>query len=132
MIGLNLLFRLGRKFLAAPLEDSGLMPASYYRSQALSALESDDFAESLRYLKLADGDDPRQLCLVIQLLVLRLRLLQEQHQYQCRAIQELLQKETQPDRTSRYQEVLSQEEVAVRLLSRHEQEALRLSVSSKQ
>lgn len=122
MLGVNLLFRLGRWLLAAPLADAGLLPESYYRSQALAALEADDFPESLRYLKLANHPDRESIRMIGQLIILRCRLLREQHQRRGQAVAQLLRQGTlsPPDR---YQELLAEEQKAVALLGRYEQEA---------
>lgn len=123
MLGINLLFRVGRWLLAAPLEDSGLMPPSYYRSRALAALDGDDFRESLRYLKLAGPPDREPARLIGQLIILRCRLLQEQHQRQCQAIADLGRQTSPPSPPNRYQEILTAEHQALALLDRYEQEA---------
>ncbi|MDD3581212.1 MAG: hypothetical protein PHW74_09355 [Desulfobacca sp.] len=123
MLGLNLLFRLGRWLLAEPVEDSGLMPEGYYRSQALAALEEDDFPESLRYLKLAGPPDRDAVRLLGQLIILRLRLLKEQHQQRCQAVAKLQHQEPRAAPLERYQELLSQEQQALALLGQYEQEA---------
>ena len=125
MLGLNLLFRLGRWLLAEPLEDSGLMPKGYYRSQALAALEEDDFPESLRYLKLAGPSERDAVRLLGQLIILRLRLLKEQHQQRCQAVAELLQQGKLSSSSDCTQELLAEEQKAVALLGRYEQEALK-------
>lgn len=123
MLGINLLFRLGRWVLAAPVEDSGLMPDSYYRSRALAALEEDDFRESLRYLKLAGRSDQEPIRFIGQLIILRCRLLKEQHQRRCQAVEDLRLQESHPPLQNRYQEILTEEQKALDLLGRYEQEA---------
>ncbi|MBW2134722.1 MAG: hypothetical protein JRG72_05735 [Deltaproteobacteria bacterium] len=107
MLGLNLLFRLGRWLLVEPVEESGLMPEGYYRSRALAALEEDDFPESLRYLKLAGPPDREAV-----------RLLGQQ------AVEELQQQTPPAAYSGRYQELLDQEYQALDLLGRYEQEAM--------
>ncbi|MBW1917146.1 MAG: hypothetical protein JRI57_03875 [Deltaproteobacteria bacterium] len=124
MLGLNLLFRLGRWLLVEPVEESGLMPEGYYRSRALAALEEDDFPESLRYLKLAGPPDREAVRLLGQLIILRLRLLKEQHQRRCQAVEELQQQTPPAAYSGRYQELLDQEYQALDLLGRYEQEAM--------
>ena len=123
MLGLNLLFRLGRWLLAEPVEESGLMPEGYYRSRALAALEEEDFPESLRYLKLAGPPDRDTVRLLGQLIILRLRLLKEQHQRRCQAVEELQQQSSQAAPPERYQELLEQEHQALDLLEGYEQQA---------
>ncbi|MFP3866932.1 MAG: hypothetical protein ACLFUU_02065 [Desulfobacteraceae bacterium] len=123
MLGLNLLFRLGRWLLAEPVEESGLMPKGYYRSRALAALEEDDFPESLRYLKLAGPPDRDAVRLLGQLIILRVRLLKEQHQRHCQAVEELQQQNPLAAQPERCQELLIQEHQALALLERYELEA---------
>lgn len=117
-LGLNLLFRLGRRFLAAPAEETGLLPRRYYASQALAALAADDFPACLRYLTLQGPDaDP----VFVQLLILRCRLLRERHRQQRQAVQELAAQEAVAP--LRYQEILTATDQAITLLDRYLLEA---------
>ena len=93
-LGVNFLFRVGRKLLAEPLEDSGLLPGKYYRSQALEALEENDFPECLRYLKMAETHRKAQARMVAQLLIFRCRMLREDHELRLRGLEERLRLET--------------------------------------
>ena len=92
-VGLNFLFRVGRKLLAEPLEDSGLLPGKYYRSQALAALQENDFPECLRYLKMAETHRKAQARMVAQLLILRCRMLLDDHKVRVRSLEERLRME---------------------------------------
>jgi len=121
-IGLNLLFRLGRRLLAAPLEDTGWLPDTYYSSQALAALEEDDFTAALRYLKLSHNYAPAAR-LVSQLLILRCRLLTQQHRGQRQAMAAATAGESNPGRVRRYEEILAQEDRALTLLQGYAAEA---------
>ena len=85
MLGVNLLVRLARHTLAGAVADSGLLPAGLYRHLALEALEDDDFPQVLKYVQWAG--DP----VLVQLLVLRLRLLAARHARERRAILEVLE-----------------------------------------
>jgi hypothetical protein len=118
-----MLFRVGRKILAEPLEDSGLLPGKYYRSQALAALEDNDFPECLRYLKMAQTHRKAQARMVAQLLILRCRMLLEDHNGRLRVLADRLRLETESDKLSRYQEIYAEEQKAVRLLERYIREA---------
>lgn len=130
-LGLNLLFRLGRNLLAAPLEDSGWLPDTYYSSQALAALEEDDFTEALRYLKLSRNETPAAR-LVIQLLILRCRLLAERHRLRRQAVAAAAAGEGDPGRAGRYDDILVQENRALILLQGYEAEACaRLEAGSR-
>ena len=122
-LGVNLLFRMGRKFLAEPLEDTGLLPGKYYRSQALAALEENDFPECLRYLKMAQAHRKAQARMVAQLLILRCRMLLPGHYDRLRVLADRLQLEKETARRSRYQELFAAEQKAVRLLERYIREA---------
>ncbi|AEB08511.1 hypothetical protein [Desulfobacca acetoxidans] len=122
-LGINLLFRMGRKLVAAPLEDSGLLPNRYYYSQALDALEGNDFPECLRYLRLAGADQRRKARLVSQLLILRCRMLQEQHKLHVQTLQEMLRINCGDGLDRRYQEILTEEQKAIGLLEGYVRDA---------
>ena len=122
-LGVNLLFRVGRKLLAEPLEDSGLLPGKYYRSQALGALEENDFPECLRYLKMAETHRKAQARMVAQLLILRCRMLQEDHQRRVQNLEKMLRLELDPEKIGLYQQILTEEHKALQLLGRYVREA---------
>jgi hypothetical protein len=122
-LGVNLLFRLGRKLLAAPLEDSGLLPGKYYRSQALEALEENDFPECLRYLKMAEVHRKTQARMVAQLLILRCRLLLEEHKKRAHRLEENLRLGNDPAKAHCYRQVLREECKAQQFLNRYIREA---------
>ena len=122
-VGLNFLFRVGRKVLAAPLEDSGLLPGKYYRSQALDALTENDFPECLRYLKMAETHRKTQARMVAQLLILRCRMLLADHKGRIRDLTDRLRLTTDADKQRRYEEILTEERKAVQLLERYIREA---------
>ncbi len=132
MLGVNLLVRLGRRVLAGPVAESGLLPASYYRHLVLEALEAEDFPGALNYLKWAA--DP----LLAQILVLRLRLLGARHGKRRQVILELLEAESgtglrpmkdtgwKPALPNKYQDLLQAEDRALELLKEYEGRALAL------
>lgn len=122
-VGLNLLFRVGRKMLAEPLEDSGLLPGKYYRSQALAALEEQDFPECLRYLRLAEPHRKAKTRMIAQVLILRCRLLREDHQCRLDTIATLAQQEPDAAKRQRYEEISRAEEKAILLLDSYIREA---------
>jgi hypothetical protein len=122
-LGVNLLFRLGRKLLAEPLEDSGLLPGTYYRSQALGALEENDFPACLRYLQMAGAHRKTQARMVAQLLILRCRLLQEDHKRRVQTLEEKLRQAMEPEKVRRYEQILKEEGKAKKLLAGYIQEA---------
>jgi hypothetical protein len=118
MIGLGVLVALGRRFLAATLADTGMLPASYYRHLALAAMEEEDFPRALEWLPFAQ--DP----VLTQLLVLRLRLLAARHDEQRQAVQELLDLHPPETLRARCQDLLTQENRALELLWQYEKNAL--------
>ena len=120
MLGLNLLVRLGRTFLAGPLAESGILPATYYRHLALTAMEEDNYPEALGYLKWAQ--DP----LLVQTLILRLRLLTARHQLQRRGLLDLPASGLAPERREISRALLAQEEKALELLAGYQAAALEL------
>ena len=122
-LGVNMLFRVGRKLLAEPLEDSGLLPGKYYRSQALEALQENDFPECLRYLTMAETHRKSQARMVAQLLILRCRMLLQDHEARLRILADRQRLETETDKLNRYRELVVEEQKAVRLLERYIREA---------
>ncbi len=118
MLGVNLLVRLGRGLLAGPLTDSGVLPASCYRHLALAALEEEDFSAALNYLKWAN--DP----LLVQVLILRLRLLTARHLRQEQALEDLLQTDLSKEQRAGCQALLKEEYRAQRLLEQYEAQGL--------
>ncbi len=120
MIGIGVLIALGRRLVAATLADTGLLPAAYYRHLALAALEEEDFPQALQWLPFAE--DP----VLTQLLVLRLRLLAKKHQEQQHALVELLEQDPPEPQRQRCQEILTQENRALELLERYEQQGLNI------
>lgn len=127
-LGLNFLFRLGRQLLAGPVEESGLLPARYYASQALAALEEDNFSECLRYLRLqGEAVEP----LVLQLLILRCRLLRERHLQEQQA-SAFLAATAAPEARAKYRQVQEAAAQALALLEGYLQEATRMLASCRQ
>jgi hypothetical protein len=118
MLGVNLLVRLTRQALAGPVADSGVLPAGYYRHLALAALEEEDFAGALRFLKWAK--DP----LLTQILVFRLRLLAQGHERQRQALTQALEAPAPQGSAAKYRALLAQEDRALQLLKGYEAQAL--------
>jgi hypothetical protein len=118
MLGVGLLVRLGRSLLAGPLADSGLLPAGYYRHLALGALEEEDFPRALTYLRWAQDR------VLTQVVILRLRLLTARHRKERRALLELLAKEPLPERQEKIVALLAQQDRALGLLGKYEEEGL--------
>lgn len=120
MLGLGVLVALGRRLLAATLADTGLLPASYYRHLALAALEAEDFPQALKWLAFAS--DP----VLTQLLILRLRLLYGHHEEQRQVVAEFLNLDLPGPLRERVQALLSEEELALKLLRAYEAQAFSL------
>jgi hypothetical protein len=125
-LGVNFLFRVGRKLLAEPLEDTGLLPGKYYRSQALEALGENDFPECLRYLKMAETHRKAQARMVAQLLILRCRLLLEDHNRRVLSLEQNLRLAKDPEKVRRYEQILLEEGKALELLGQYIREAQNL------
>jgi hypothetical protein len=124
MLGVNLLVRLGRRFLAGPVAAAGLLPAGYYRHLVLAALEEEDFPVALRHLRWTE--EP----LLAQILVFRLRLLAAAHRRQCQALQELGQSSLSAPKRDKCQALLRQEEQALGLLGGYEARAMEILAGS--
>jgi hypothetical protein len=125
MFGIGILVALGRRLVAATLADTGLLPASYYRHLALTALEEEDFPRALQWLSFAQ--DP----VLTQLLVLRLRLLAKEHEGQRLALLVLLDQNLPENLRVRGQALLDQENKATELLRNYEGEALKILGDSR-
>lgn len=126
-VGLNFLFRVGRRLLAEPLENSGILPGKYYRSQALAALHEHDFPGCLRYLRLADPQHKFKTRMIAQVLILRCRLLREKHQRQLAKVEALCQEASDPDKQQRYLDILLAERQAIHYLESYIREAQELA-----
>ncbi|MBI4642745.1 MAG: hypothetical protein HY743_03200 [Deltaproteobacteria bacterium] len=117
MLGLNLLVRAGRSLLAGPVADAGWLPTKYYRHLVLEALEENDFPGALNYLKWTD--DP----VLAQLLILRLRLLAREHDWQRETLQSLLDNGLPEARREKCRALLEKQEKALELLGEYENRA---------
>jgi len=120
MFGVGILLGLGRRFLAGPLADSGLLPAGYYRHLALAAMADEDYPSALDYLKWAE--DP----LLTQIFIFRLRLLKSQHQEQLQTLEQWQNRSPSPEQLAKIQALLYQESLALKLLADYEARALKL------
>ncbi len=132
MLGVNLLVRLGRSVFKGPVTDAGLLPTKVYRHLVLAAMEDEDFPGALDYLKWAQ--DP----LLVQILVLRLRLLAARHVRQRQAILEIMEGNSgadfqpvkdpgqRPVALEKYRHLLTAEDQAIKLLAAYEARALSL------
>jgi hypothetical protein len=121
MLGLGLLMRLGRRVVAGPVSDSGMLPAGYYRHLTLEALEEEDFPGALRHLKWAG--DP----LLAQIMVLRLRLLMGRHRRRLETMREWLATDLTAEKRQQYQSLLAADTQALQLLKDYEGLALGLA-----
>ncbi len=127
MLGVNLLVRLGRRFLAGPLEESGLFPSGYYRHRVLNALEEEDFPGALRYLELAQPAVHPETRLLAQMAVLRLRLLADGHQRRRQALLDLVDAPSPTLEPAKVTELLRQEDLALELLGQYQAAALKIA-----
>lgn len=125
MFGIGIIVALGRRLAAATLADTGVLPAGFYRHLALAALEEEDFPGALKWLPFAR--DP----VLTQLLVLRLRLLAQEHAEQRRALVALLDQDLPETLQGRGQALLKQETRAAELLTTYERAALTLLGDSR-
>lgn len=120
MFGIGILVGLGRRLLAGPVADSGMLPAGYYRHLALLAMEEEDFPRALDCLPWAE--DP----LLTQIFIFRLRLLKSRHQEQLHTLEQLQNQALAQEHRAKIQALLQQENRALELLTDFEAKALHL------
>lgn len=120
MFGVGILVGLGRRLVNHLAADTGLLPAGYYRHRVLAALEEEDFEAVLRYLPWAD--DP----VLIQVVILRLRLLQARHEKRQQACRRALENAATPAQQAHLRQVAAAEAQAAALLRAYEVRAKKL------
>jgi hypothetical protein len=81
MIGFGTLFRMLKRLLGKPLEDTGALPTRYYLHEVLNALDHDNIGEAVKLLKMSKGAliDKSRWEMVRQQIVFRCRVLRERH-----------------------------------------------------
>jgi hypothetical protein len=90
MLGLGTLFRVVKRLLAKPLEDTGLLPTRYYVLEILEALDHDNIGEAVRLLRKAKVAliDRSRLDLARQQIIFRCRVLREHHAKRIRYLED--------------------------------------------
>jgi hypothetical protein len=81
MIGLGTLFRMLKRLLGKPLENTGALPTRYYLHEVLNALDHDNIGEAVKLLKMSKGAliDTSRREMVRQQIIFRCRVLRERH-----------------------------------------------------
>jgi len=81
MIGLGTLFRMLKKLLGKPLENTGALPTRYYLHEVLKSLDHDNIGEAVRLLRMSKGAviDKSRWEVVRQQIIFRCRVLRERH-----------------------------------------------------
>jgi len=81
MIGFGTLFRMLKRLLGKPLEDTGALPTRYYLQEVLNALDHDNIGEAVKLLKMSKGAliDKSRWEMVRQQIIFRCRVLRERH-----------------------------------------------------
>ena len=81
MIGLGILFRMFKKTLGKPLENTGALPTRYYLQEILRSLDNDNIGEAVRLLKMSRGAlvDKSRWEMVRQQVIFRCRVLKDVH-----------------------------------------------------
>lgn len=120
MFGLGILVGLGRRLLAGPVADAGLLPAGYYRHLALAAMAEEDFPRTLDYLKWAEDS------LLTQIFIFRLRLMQSRHEAQRQVLARLMDQSPPAHQRRKILALAEQEQRALDLLAGYEARALQL------
>lgn len=81
MIGFGTLFRMLKRLLAKPLENTGALPTRYYLHEVLNSLDHDNIGEAVKLLKMSKGAliDKSRWEIVRQQIIFRCRVLRERH-----------------------------------------------------
>jgi len=81
MIGLGTLFRMLKKLLGKPLENTGALPTRYYLHEVLKSLDHDNIGEAVKLLRMSKGAviDKSRWEVVRQQIIFRCRVLTERH-----------------------------------------------------
>ena len=90
MIGLGTLFRMLKKLLGKPLENTGALPTRYYLHEVLKSLDHDNIGEAVKLLRMSKGAvvDKSRWEVVRQQIIFRCRVLRERHRKRINFLEE--------------------------------------------
>ena len=90
MIGLGTLFRMLKKLLGKPLENTGALPTRYYLNEVLKSLDHDNIGEAVKLLRMSKGAviDKSRWEVVRQQIIFRCRVLRERHRKRINFLEE--------------------------------------------
>ena len=89
MIGFGTLFRMLKRLLGKPLENTGALPTRYYLHEVLNALDHDNIGEAVKLLKMSKGAliDKSRWDMVRQQITFRCRVLRKRHSQRIRLLE---------------------------------------------
>jgi hypothetical protein len=135
MIGLGTLFRMLRRVLGKPLEDTGALPTRYYLHEVLRSLDHDNIGEAVQLLRMSKGAlvDKWRWEMVRQQVIFRCRVLKDGHSKRIRLIEKRIPElkkhgklpwqwfQKKPvEKLAQYEEALTLEKSARAILEKHE------------
>ena len=137
MIGFGTLFRMLKRLLGKPLENTGALPTRYYLHEVLNALDHDNIGEAVKLLKMSKGAliDKSRWEMVRQQIIFRCRVLRERHRNRIRLLEAKIKahKKRSPfpwqwfhkrpaEKLLHYEKTLALEKQAQELLEQYEME----------
>jgi hypothetical protein len=135
MIGFGTLFRMLKRLLGKPLENTGALPTRYYLHEVLNSLDHDNIGEAVKLLKMSKGAliDKSRWEMVRQQVVFRCRVLKDGHSRRIGSIEKKIRElrkhgklpwqwfQKRPvEKLGQYEETLALEKRAQALLEKYE------------
>jgi hypothetical protein len=135
MIGLGTLFRMVKRLLGKPLENTGALPTRYYLHEILRSLDHDNIGEAVKLMRMSKGAliDRSKWEMVRQQVVFRCRVLKDGHSKRIRLIEKKIKElkkqgklpwhwfqERPAEKLAQYEQTLALEKRAQALLEKYE------------
>jgi hypothetical protein len=135
MIGLGTVFRVLKRVLGKPLEETGALPTRYYVHEILRSLDHDNIGEAVQLLRMSKGAlvDKSRWEMVRQQVIFRCRVLRDRHCKRIRLLEKMVGRpkkhgklswqwfQKKPvEKPAQYEEALALEKSAQALLEKYE------------
>jgi hypothetical protein len=135
MIGLGTVFRVLKRVLGKPLEETGALPTRYYVHEILRSLDHDNIGEAVQLLRMSKGAlvDKSRWEMVRQQVIFRCRVLRDRHSKRIRLLEKMIGRpkkhgkfswqwfQKKPvEKLAQYEEALALEKSAQALLEKYE------------